>query len=123
MLQTTKRTVVLSVQEAGARESGLSGGEGNGGGGGSAGRPCSTEKWVGPSGKGGRQRKRERDKRRKEGSRAEELGSTDAGGKQMLVKVVGEINGVCGRFLVDSGATTEFIDAEFAKKAGLVSRG
>jgi hypothetical protein len=39
-----------------------------------------------------------------------------------LVKVVGEINGVVGTFLVDCGATTEFVDAGFAKRAELVEK-
>ena len=51
------------------------------------------------------------------------MGSTEAAGKELIVKVVGEINGVVGVFLVDSGATTEFMDEEYAKKAGLSTRG
>ena len=42
--------------------------------------------------------------------------------KDLIVKVVGEINGVVGTFLIDSGATTEFIDEDFVKKAGLTTR-
>jgi len=50
------------------------------------------------------------------------LGAMDAKGRELIVKVVGEINGVVGVFLIDSGATTEFMDEEYAKKAGLSTR-
>jgi hypothetical protein len=51
-----------------------------------------------------------------------ELGSAVTQGKtDLIVKVVGEINGVVGTFLIDSGATTEFIDENYVKKAGLTA--
>ena len=39
------------------------------------------------------------------------------------MQVVGTINGVKGIFLLDTGATTEFIDEEYAKGAELTTRG
>jgi hypothetical protein len=85
-------------------------------------------KIVGPSGKGGRRRGKERDKEK--GGRKtpavaakvrgmEELTTKEGGGKQWLVKVVGEVQGVKGVFLVDSGATVQFMDKRFAEKVGL----
>lgn len=49
------------------------------------------------------------------------LGAAGAGAGKTdgLVRVVGRIGGKVGVFLVDSGATTEFIDGEFAAAAGL----
>ena len=34
-----------------------------------------------------------------------------------MIKVVGTIGGVQAVFLVDSGATTEFVDEEFVRRA------
>jgi hypothetical protein len=54
----------------------------------------------------------------------ENLGSVVTQQKtDLIVKVVGKINGVVGTFLIDSGATTEFIDEEYLKKAGLTASG
>lgn len=48
-----------------------------------------------------------------------ELGTAAVAGRRELLKVVGWINGQKGVFLLDTGATTEFVDARFAKAAGL----
>ena len=63
---------------------------------------------------------RQRTKRRKQG-RVLELGAIGKG-KAKLIKVVGTIAGVPAVFLVDSGATTEFVDADFVAKAGFLVR-
>ena len=52
-----------------------------------------------------------------------ELGTSDVERRKELVKVVGTINGVKGVFLVDSGATDQFINVDFAKEAGVVAAG
>src|SRR4029077_2345050 len=46
------------------------------------------------------------------------LGSVRAAG-EALIKGVGTIGGVRAVFLVDSGATTEFVDEEFVRRAGV----
>jgi gag-polyprotein putative aspartyl protease len=66
----------------------------------------------GPPGRGGRQRRQRRMERK-----IWDLGT--AGGTAELIKVEGEIAGRSAVFLVDSGATTEFIDEEFVQRAGL----
>ncbi len=80
----------------------------------------------------GEERKRRRGKRvgpsvgksdgreRNKGAAAvEELGNAEGDTRGMLMKVVGRIGGVKGVFMLDTGATTQFISAKFAAAAGL----
>ena len=50
------------------------------------------------------------------------LGSVRAAG-EALIKVVGTIGGVQAVFLVDSGATTEFVDEEFVRRVMIRKEG
>lgn len=53
--------------------------------------------------------------------RVEVLGTVEHRAAGQLLRVKGVINGVNGVFLMDTGATTEFIDKDYAKAAGIVA--